>query len=193
MNGLYVELGKFNHLGSQGSSIHIWAVSVVWLPQWQYKPPAGPARPAGSISLALRYRLLASRCAALLSLSLIHSDRVSPARSAASRYVSCSGSATRIVKNLLGDPVASSFGRPRVSIGEVYQQKTFSQGRDIPCDLSFCWYTNMQQLGVMAQQKNPVKPCRVESGQQQSGGYGRMLRHFIILAREAAPVKGESN
>src|SRR5580704_12264205 len=78
----------------------------------------------GSIPPPLRYRFLASRCAALLSLSLIHSDRVSSARSAAARYVSRSGSAIRIVKNALGEPSGSSFGLPRVSIPEVYQQNT---------------------------------------------------------------------
>src|SRR5262249_39507282 len=118
----------------------------------------------GSIPPTLRYPRLDSRLAALPSLSLIHSDSVSSARSAASRYVSCSGSATRIVRNLLGDPSGSSFGLPRVSITEVYQQKTCLQGRNAPCTRIFCWY-NKRSSWELCPNKKPAEVLQDDSGQ----------------------------
>jgi hypothetical protein len=111
----------------------------------------------GSIPPTLRYRLLASRCAAFPSLSLIHSDSVCSALAAASRYASCSGSATRIVKNLLGEPAGSSFGLPRVSIIEVYQQNTCPQGVFSACNGQLCWYNKRSSWELCPNKKPPVR------------------------------------
>ncbi len=161
---------------------------------WRRRGFISPIRtgstPAGSIPTPLRYPRLDSRLAALLSLSLIHSDSVSSARSAASLYVSCSGSATRIVRYLLGAPSGSSFGLPRVSIKEVYQQKTFPQADFAPCDSLYCWYNKRSDWELCPNKKPRFNPARLNRGNNNPATSARWLR-YIHSVTQGRPSQRE--